>query len=48
MMAQHTFGKRAWWSAIHLLIWGAYLVAAFTSLQILSDLTEVSHRDRRS
>jgi hypothetical protein len=40
MTAQHTFGKRAWWSAIHLVIWGTYLIAAFTSLQILSDLTE--------
>ncbi len=40
MTAQHTFGKRAAWSVIHLLVWGAYLVAAFTSLQILSDLTE--------
>ena len=40
MTAQHTFGKRAWWSVIHLLIWGTYLIAAFTSLQVLSDLTE--------
>jgi hypothetical protein len=40
MTAQHTFGKRAWWSVIHLAIWGAYLIAAFTSLQILSDLAE--------
>lgn len=40
MTAQHTFGKRAAWSLIHLAIWGAYLVATFTSLQILSDLTE--------
>ena len=40
MMAQHTFGKRAWWSGIHLLVWGTYLMAAFTSLQVLSDMTE--------
>jgi hypothetical protein len=39
MIAQHTFSKRAWWSALHLSIWGTYLVAAFTSLQMLSDLT---------
>jgi len=40
MVAQHTFGKRASWSVMHLLIWGSYLVAAFTSLQILSDIAE--------
>lgn len=38
MIAQHTFGKRALWSLIHLVGWSAFLIPAFTSLQMLSDL----------
>ncbi|KAB2911811.1 MAG: hypothetical protein F9K29_21510 [Hyphomicrobiaceae bacterium] len=40
LTAQNTFSKRVWWSAIHLVPWGAYLVFAFASLQILWDLME--------
>jgi hypothetical protein len=40
LTAKNTFSKRLGWSAAHLAFWGAYLVAAFTSLQMLSDLME--------
>jgi hypothetical protein len=40
LLSQNTFGKRLGWSAFHLVGWSLYLVAAFTSLQMLSDVTE--------